>query len=181
MPPGFQFGKETIIYGCNTQGKSTLTAILRSLSTGNNDILIGRKTFGVTGPKKIELDFEAGGTRESFVFQNRAWNKHNPSILIFDSRFITKNICDGDTISFEQQQNLNTIIVGENGQTLKKAISDLQKLCDENTVAKTAKNRELNRSFPNTEYALFKSISLDDEITEKIQAKEQEQIGRAHV
>ena len=52
---GCEFSKETIIFGYNTQGKSTLTAILRSIQTGNNDILIGRKTFGATGNKNIEI------------------------------------------------------------------------------------------------------------------------------
>ena len=55
---GCEFAKETIIFGFNTQGKSTLTAILRSLQTGNSNILIGRKTFGATGSKKVEVDFD---------------------------------------------------------------------------------------------------------------------------
>ena len=59
--PGCQFEKETIVFGSNTKGKSTLTAIFRSLQTGNSDILTGRKTFGVTGDKKVEIDFDDNG------------------------------------------------------------------------------------------------------------------------
>ena len=99
--PGCEFKKETIILGFNTQGKSTLTAILRSIQTGNNDILIGRKTFGSTGPEEIEIDFEHVGTNDKYVFQNRTWNKTNPNILIFDSKFIAKNIFAGESITFE--------------------------------------------------------------------------------
>jgi hypothetical protein len=67
---GCEFLQETIIFGYNTQGKSTLTAILRSIQTGNNDILIGRKTFGATGNKKVEIDFEEAGANDAYIFTN---------------------------------------------------------------------------------------------------------------
>ena len=91
-PAGCEFAKETIIFGLNTQGKSTLTAIMRSIQTGNNDILIGRKTFGETSDEKVEIDFEENGQDDKYVFQNGVWNKINPNILIFDSKFITENV-----------------------------------------------------------------------------------------
>ena len=72
---GCEFKDTTIIFGYNTQGKSTLTAILRSLQTGNNDILIGRKTFGSTSAKKIEIDFEENSINQNYIFQNKTWNK----------------------------------------------------------------------------------------------------------
>src|SRR3989344_7805441 len=80
---GCEFGNQTIIFGYNTRGKSTLTAILRSLQTGNNSILIGRKTFGATASQKIEIDFDENSTNTKYVFQNQAWNKKNQNILIF--------------------------------------------------------------------------------------------------
>ncbi|UMX47534.1 MAG: hypothetical protein L7H18_03740 [Candidatus Nealsonbacteria bacterium DGGOD1a] len=36
---GCEFSSEAIIFGLNTQGKSTLTAILRSIQTGNKALL----------------------------------------------------------------------------------------------------------------------------------------------
>lgn len=40
------FKQNTFIYGKNTYGKSTLTAILRSLKENNPDFIVGRKTIG---------------------------------------------------------------------------------------------------------------------------------------
>lgn len=114
-PPVSEFAKgRQFVFGLNTQGKSTLTAIIRSIQTGNNNILIGRKTFGVTASKKVEIDFEEEvGVNDKYIFQNRAWNKANPNILIFDSKFISENIFDGENITFDQQKNLNTVIIGK--------------------------------------------------------------------
>jgi len=46
------FKKYTFIFGKNTHGKSTLVSIFRSLSTGNSDFIIGRKTFNSQLNKK---------------------------------------------------------------------------------------------------------------------------------
>ena len=40
------FKKNTFIYGKNTFGKSTLTAIFRSLKENKPDYIVGRKTVG---------------------------------------------------------------------------------------------------------------------------------------
>ena len=172
--PGCEFKKETIILGFNTQGKSTLTAILRSIQTGNNDILIGRKTFGSTGPEEIEIDFEHVGTNDKYVFQNRTWNKTNPNILIFDSKFIAKNIFAGESITFDQQRSLNEIIIGERGQELNKEISELQKLSADYANQKSEKTRELSRHFPGYGYEKFKSLTKDRSIDNKIKDKDKE-------
>lgn len=113
---GCEFATNVIIFGYNTQGKSTLTAILRSLQTGNNCLLIGRKTFGATTSKKIEIDFEENTTNKKYTFQNKAWNEKNENIFIFDSKFISENIFEGESVSFDQQKNMNTIIIGKHGR-----------------------------------------------------------------
>ncbi len=168
---GCEFNKETIIFGFNTQGKSTLTAIFRSIKTGNNDILIGRKTFGAQGNKKVDIDFEDNGINEKYVFQNRTWNKHNPNILIFDSKFITENIFNGEVITFDQQKKLSTIIIGKKGQNLSNEIKNLQEKSDNFTLAKSEKTREFSRHFPNIPFDKFKllpqRVGIDDAIKKK--------------
>ncbi len=44
---GATFGPCTLVFGENGWGKSTLADLLRSLTTNNPDIVIGRKTLGV--------------------------------------------------------------------------------------------------------------------------------------
>lgn len=169
-----EFAKETIVFGLNTQGKSTLTAIIRSIRTGNNDILIGRKTFGATAGKSVEIDFEEGGANDKYVFQNRAWNKANPNILIFDSKFIAENVFDGENITFDQQKNLNTVIIGKKGQDLNNEIIALQKQSDDFANQKSEKTREFTRHFPNHDFDRFKTLPEDINIDHKIKDKEKE-------
>ena len=169
---GREFSKETIVFGFNAQGKSTLTAILRSLKPGNNDILIGRKTFGAKAGIIIEIDFEDGNTNEEYVFRNRAWNKANPNILIFDSKFIADNVFEGENVTFDQQKNLNAVIIGKKGQDLNNEIVALQKQSEEYANQKGEKTREFTRHFPNSDLEEFKALPEDRDIDNKIKDKE---------
>jgi len=173
-PAGCEFAKETIIFGLNTQGKSTLTAIMRSIQTGNNDILIGRKTFGETSDEKVEIDFEENGQDDKYVFQNGVWNKINPNILIFDSKFITENVLNGESISFDQQKNLNTIIMGKKGQELNNEIIALQNRSDEFANQKSEMTHNFNFCFPNYDFDKFKALPEDVNIDAKIKDKDKE-------
>jgi wobble nucleotide-excising tRNase len=172
--PGCEFGKETIIHGFNTHGKSTLTAIFRSIQCGNNDIVIGRKTFGASGNQNIEIDFEENGVNDKYIFQNGTWNKNNPNILIFDSRFIADNIFNGESITFDQQKNLNSVIIGEEGNRLNEEINELQKRSDDLTRQKTDKTREFSRHFPGFNIDKFREIPEDGGIDNKINEKDKE-------
>lgn len=172
--PGCEFGDETIIFGFNTQGKSTLTAILRSLQTGNSDILIGRKTFGATTPKGVVIDFEEGNNNEKYTFQNKAWNKINENVLIFDSRFITENVFDGESITFDQQKNLNTVIIGKKGQELSTAINKLQEQSEAFAKQKTEKTRQFSQNFSNFDIEKFKALKKNDDIDSRISDNERE-------
>lgn len=169
-----EFAKETIVFGYNTQGKSTLTAIFRSIQTGNNNILIGRKTFGATAGKNVEIDFEEGDANDKYIFQNRAWNKANPNIIIFDSKFIVENVFDGENITFDQQKNLNTVIIGKKGQDLNNEIIAMQKQSDDFTNQKSEKTREFTRHFSGYDFDKFKALSEDVSIDDRIKNKDKE-------
>jgi len=173
-PPGCEFQKETIIFGLNTKGKSTLTAIFRSIQTGNNDLVIGRKTFGSVGDKYIEIDFDKNNSKESYIFQNRSWSKSDPDIIIFDSKFITENVFDGESVSFDQQKNLNTIIIGKKGQDLNKEIIALQTIGDKCADDKRSKTKEFSKHFQNENLSNFKDLPKKVNIDQEIIAKEKE-------
>ena len=168
---GREFSKETIVFGFNAQGKSTLTAILRSLKHRNNDILIGRKTFGATAGISIEIDFEDGDDKDRFVFQNGAWNKANPDILIFDSKFIADNVFEGEKVTFDQQKNLNAVIIGEKGQDLNNEIVALHEQSEEFANQKAEKTREFTRHFPGSNFEEFRALPEDAAIDKKNKAQ----------
>jgi len=171
--PGCEFNKEVVIHGFNTQGKSTLTAILRSLQTNNPNILIGRKTFGEGGDQIIEMDFENGSSRKA-VFKDKKWNNADPNILIFDSKFIAENIFEGESINFDQQKNLNTIIIGSEGKKMNDEICELQKLSDELANKKAEKTKEFGRYFIGYDFSNFRKLIKDENIDEKIKKIDKE-------
>ena len=171
---GREFSNETIVFGFNAQGKSTLTAILRSLKHGNNDILIGRKTFGATAGISIEIDFEDGDDNDTYVFQNGAWNKSNPDILIFDSKFIADNVFEGEKVTFDQQKNLNTVLIGKTGQDLHSEIVALHEQSEEFANQKAEKTRDFIRHFRNFDFEKFRALPEDAAIDKKIKLKETE-------
>ena len=171
---GCEFAPNVIIFGYNTQGKSTLTSIFRSLQTGNNSLLIGRKTFGATASKKIEIDFVKNAKNKKYIFQNKAWNEKNEDILIFDSKFISENIFDGESVSFDQQKNMNTIIIGKYGNDLNEEIGKLQKKCDDFETAKRGKTSEFSRYFPSIPFDKFAKLVADPDIDAKLISKNKE-------
>jgi len=57
------FQKLTLLYGENGRGKTTFCDILRSLSTGSGDRIIGRTTLGVTEAPSVKV-LTSGGPRK---------------------------------------------------------------------------------------------------------------------
>ncbi len=103
--------KTTLVLGGNGFGKTTLCSILRSLSTNDPGLVIGRSRLGEANPPDIELLLESGPT----TFRNGAWSVSVPEVLIFDGTFIADNVHAGDVVDLEQRRNLYRVIVGKEG------------------------------------------------------------------
>lgn len=167
---GRQFGENTIIFGQNTGGKSTLTDILWSFKMGDTTFIEGRKTFGYTGNQQVEL-FDQDNT--AFRYPSADWENGFENIEIFDTRYIYENIFEGDEISFNNQKNLQRIIIGYKGKKLAEDINSLQEDISELTKKKTSKTNEFNQRFTrgilvNEFKILHKYDNVDEEI-KKIQ------------
>ena len=115
------FKKLTMIFGENGQGKSTLGDILRSLSTGNRDYIIGRKTLGTDFHPAVQIRLEDG---RIVNFKDGLWDAPGPRVAIYDSTFIDDNIHSGHTVEREHRKNLYGVIVGEEGIALAKKVDD---------------------------------------------------------
>jgi wobble nucleotide-excising tRNase len=103
------FGPCTFIFGENGWGKSTLADILRSLTTNNSAIIVGRKTLAGGPDQKVVLLI---GTEQA-VFQDGDWTGPKPRIAIYDSVFINENVFSGDVISADHLKNQYGLVVGE--------------------------------------------------------------------
>jgi wobble nucleotide-excising tRNase len=176
---GSQFQDNTIIYGRNTLGKSTLTAIFRSIQTGDKKIIEGKKSFGVSGIPYIKIRFTDGSNRTILDFNSNKWTEGNPNIQIFDTQFITENVFQGEEITFDNQKSLNQIIIGEKGIELNADIQELQKKLNELTENKRKLTNSFNKLLPNSDYGnitieKFCAIPLTDNLDDQIKAKKEE-------
>lgn len=108
------FAKLTLIYAENGRGKTTLASILRSLGSGDPDLVIERHRLGATNPPHVVL--RIAGT--VVQFQNDAWSAPMPQIASFDDAFVAANVCSGVEIAAGHRQNLHELILGAQGVAL---------------------------------------------------------------
>lgn len=159
------FGKNTLIFGKNTYGKSTLTAIFRSISESNPDYIIGRKTFDEINDPYIEISTDNG----SVVYTNQSWNKIIP-IRIFDSKYVQKNIYSNDCPDNGKQEQILSIILGQKGFELEKKYNQLKHEIDEIGNRKRDITSIYNKTFNSNivSFADFQKIVEDSSIEQKI-------------
>ena len=119
------FGSCTLVFGENGWGKSTLADLLRSITTNNPDIVIGRKTLAGGPEQKAVLRF--GDQRA--VFENGSWSGIRPRIAVYDSVFVNENMFSGDVVTNEHLKNQYGMVVGEEGV---RRVRQIVKLDNEN-------------------------------------------------
>ena len=105
------FGPCTLVFGENGWGKSTLADLLRSLTTNNPDIVIGRKTLAGGPEQRAVLRF---GDQQA-VFEDGAWTGIRPRIAVYDSVFVNENVFSGDVVTNDHLKNQYGMVVGEEG------------------------------------------------------------------
>ncbi len=160
------FDENTLIFGENTNGKSTFTAILRSLKTGDSSYLQTRKTFGVSNDIEVEILVEG----EVKKYNAGSWRDEN--IEIFDNEFIKNNVFDSDNIGDEQMAGLYGILVGDANR---EKSNNIKQLKDEQRILERDRDEIKNKNFK-------ESISIEDflkleeivDIDTKIDEKEKE-------
>lgn len=115
------FAPLTVIYAENARGKTTLAAILRSLATGNSNIILERHRLNAPHQPHIVVELNNGGPA---VFQNGVWSQTLPQLTIFDDLFVAENVCSGIEVSSSQRQNLHELIIGSEGIALNAALQE---------------------------------------------------------
>ena len=115
-----EFKKNTIIYGENGVGNTTLSLIMGSLK-GNTQILREKISFGSDGTQSASILLD---DKSKCIYKNGVWDKNMPNIEIFDIHFIEDNIYIGSSTSNSNRQNLFGIIAGKRGLNLHKELQD---------------------------------------------------------
>lgn len=138
------FKKNVYIYGKNTFGKSTLTAILRSLKENKPDFIVGRKTVGSeTQCVKIIPEITQPTGEYRFTTDENKWSAEYKDIIIFDNHFVRESIyTQNQQIGQDQQRNIEAFMLGAKGVEYNVKISDLVEKIRVNTQTQTSINTE---------------------------------------
>lgn len=108
----------TLIYAENGRGKTTLAAILRSLSKNEPALVEDRHRLGAAHRPHVVLSVNGA----QVVYQNAGWTAPQPDIAVFDDVFVAANVCSGIEIETQHRQNLHELILGAQGVTLNSAL-----------------------------------------------------------
>lgn len=115
------FRRLTLIYAENGEGKTTLSAILRSLRSGVPGSIQERRTLGQKGTPSVQLRLSGANA----AFTGTGWDRTEPALEIFDSTFVSQNVYAGDAVEHEHKKNLHRFAIGETGVTLAERITEL--------------------------------------------------------
>ena len=118
-----QLARLTLVYAENGRGKTTLAAILRSLATGDPIPITERRRLAAQNPPHVVLDC-TGGPPDA-MFQNSAWNRTLPNMVVFDDVFVDENVYSGLAVEPEHRQKLHELILGAQGVALNQQLQQL--------------------------------------------------------
>lgn len=152
-----QLRRFNILFGGNGRGKSTLTAVLRSLASNAPLEIIKRRTIG--GAIAPEAAFLIDGT--SYTFTATAWDKPYKEMLIFDAEFVDRNVYSGREIDAEHRKNLHSFAIGEEGVKLAREVDRLaREISTANTELNNAQEAVLSKA-PDRSIGIEEFLGLD--------------------
>lgn len=104
----------SLIYAENGRGKSTLTAILRSLTLNDPVIVQERQRLGTRNPPLIVLAHDSN----SVSFFRGNWSRPIPNLVVFDDEFVNRNVYSGLAVEPVHRQNLHDLVIGSQAVAL---------------------------------------------------------------
>jgi wobble nucleotide-excising tRNase len=159
--------KFALIYAENGRGKTTLSAVLRSLGTGQPVPIQERHRLGAPQAPSAVICTGNG----SAVFQNGAWARTVPEIVVYDDIFVAENVCSGVVVDNEHRQNLHELILGAQGVALNAALQGYVAKIEEHNHSLRAKGEAIPAAvrgglFPDAFCALENRNGIDEAIQE---------------
>ncbi len=164
-----KYGKLTVIFGENGTGKSTLSAILRSFSTGIPRHIDERKRLGSDEAPEVTL---LTGTGRA-TFTNGTWNTNSADLEIYDGTFVEENVFIGGEVRPDQRSNLYEFVVGADGVLAAKNVFKLDNDIKSHGNKLKSKAAQIEgKTGGKLELGGFLSLNQIDDIDTQIQAKE---------
>jgi len=163
------FRRFTLIHSYNAQGKTTLSAILRSLRTGEGKYIQERCTLGQAGNPHVALLLEGGPVN----FTDSLWDNVLPDIEIFDPTFVDENVYAGCYVEHEHKKNLYRFAIGEKGVSLAKEVDELDNKIRDINPEITSKKKDVEKHITgDMNLDTFLSLAPVDDIDKKIAENE---------
>lgn len=122
-----------LVYAENARGKTTLAAILRSLSTGDAMPIAERRRLAAQHPPHVVLDCDGGSPPT--VFQNNSWNRTLSNLAVFDDLFVDQNVYSGLTVEAAHRQKLHELILGGQAVALNQQLQQHTRRIEEHNAA----------------------------------------------
>ena len=116
-----EFRTLNLIYAENGRGKTTLCDVLKSLRSGEEGYIRGRKTLGQDDEPSVEIRLEEGNVS----FKDGTWTKTLPQLAIFDTAFVHDNVHAGEFVGYDQKRNMYGVVVGAEGVKLQRRVDEL--------------------------------------------------------
>lgn len=149
---GIDLNRLVLVYAENGRGKTTLSAVFRSLATGNPDLIIERRRLGTQHPPHVILDCDVDS---QVVFQNGDWNHSLSNLIVFDDVFVDENIHSGLVVNAQNRQNLHELVLGTEGVSLSRQLQALISQIEQHN----SNLRDRSNAIPTTE---LQGLSVDE-------------------
>ena len=170
---GINFLQATVIYGENGRGKTSLSAVLRSVASGDPTPILERNTIGSASTPFVELLFDLGTGNIKRTFDGTKWDGTVEQIEIFDTVFISENVYSGDLIDHEHRRSLHKFVLGVQNVALAKAVDDFDAVIREQTSEIAKLEIPINAKLGNVlTIDSFLALNPEPMIDEKIAAQE---------
>lgn len=111
----------TLLYSENARGKTTLCAILRSLTTGDPTPILERHRLSATSDPGAVLQIEGN----TVSFDGSVWTSPGPGIVVFDDHFVDSNVHSGLSVGADHRKGVHELAVGEKGVRLQRQVQQL--------------------------------------------------------
>lgn len=161
----------TLIHANNGQGKTTLSAILRSLCTGEGKYILERCTLGQDDKPSVSL--RLGGITANFT--DLSWDNTLPDMEIFDPTFVDENVYTGSSLEHDHKRNLYQFAIGKEGVSFVTRIEELDKDIRDLNPDINLKGKDIEKCIIGTmNLDTFLNLAPVDDIDQKIADNEKE-------
>lgn len=164
--------KLTLIYADNARGKSTLSAILRAVSTGDTVALTSRATIGGSRPAAVHLRFQEPSGSRTVKFENGAWDGKAPQVHVFDNAFVENNVYAAGEVTTGQHEALLDFALGTAAVDKRVEVEKQGEAQSAATRARTDADNKLAGHRGTMPLATFLNFAKDDEVDGKIKSLE---------